>query len=127
MVILLTNMDFPKERIVVDPTTSALGYGVEYTYSVMERIRVTALDGEPMLCAPMIVSTGVETGKIKEAKAPESDFPAWGKVEDRIAALEFVAAQSYLYAGADLLIMYHPEAAIQIKRTIDELLDAPGR
>jgi acetyl-CoA synthase len=125
MVILLTNMDFPKERIVIDPTTSALGYGVEYTYSVMERIRVTALDGEPMLCAPMIVSTGVETGKIKEAKAPESDFPAWGKVEDRIAALEFVAAQSYLYAGADLIIMYHPEAAIQIKRTIDELLDAP--
>jgi acetyl-CoA synthase len=127
MVILLSNMDFPKDRIVVDPTTSALGYGVEYTYSVMERIRVTALDGEPMLCAPMIVSTGAETGKIKEAKASESDFPAWGKVEDRIAALEFVAAQSYLYAGADLLIMYHPEAAIQIKRTIDELLDAPGR
>ncbi|MDR1020671.1 MAG: CO dehydrogenase/CO-methylating acetyl-CoA synthase complex subunit beta [Synergistaceae bacterium] len=127
MVILLTNMDFPKDRIVVDPTTSALGYGVEYTYSVMERIRVTALDGEPMLCAPMIVSTGAETGKIKEAKAPESDFPAWGKVEDRIAALEFVAAQSYLYAGADLLIMYHPEAAIQIKNTISELLDAPGR
>jgi acetyl-CoA synthase len=125
MVILLTNMDFPKERIVVDPTTSALGYGVEYTYSVMERIRVTALDGEPMLCAPLIVSPGAETGKIKEAKAPESDFPAWGKVEDRIAALEFVAAQSYLYAGADLLIMYHPEAAIQIKRTIDELLDVP--
>ncbi|MDR0648661.1 MAG: CO dehydrogenase/CO-methylating acetyl-CoA synthase complex subunit beta [Synergistaceae bacterium] len=127
MVILLTNMDFPKERIVVDPTTSALGYGVEYTYSVMERIRVTALEGEPMLCAPMVVSTGVETGKIKEAKAPESDFPAWGKVEDRIAALEFVAAQSYLYAGADLLIMYHPEAAAQIKNTIGELLDAPGR
>ncbi|MDR1472652.1 MAG: CO dehydrogenase/CO-methylating acetyl-CoA synthase complex subunit beta [Synergistaceae bacterium] len=123
MVILLTNMDFPKDRIVVDPTTSALGYGVEYTYSVMERIRVTALDGEPMLCAPMVVSTGVETSKIKEAKAPEADFPAWGKVEDRIAALEFVAAQSYLYAGADLLIMYHPEAAVQIKNTIDELMD----
>jgi acetyl-CoA synthase len=123
MVILLTNMDFPKQNIVIDPTTSALGYGVEYTYSVMERIRVTALDGEPMLSAPMVVSTGVETAKIKETKAPESDFPAWGSVEDRIAAFEFAAAQSYLYAGADLLIMYHPEAAIQIKHTIDDLLD----
>ncbi|MDR1915151.1 MAG: CO dehydrogenase/CO-methylating acetyl-CoA synthase complex subunit beta [Synergistaceae bacterium] len=123
MVILLTNMDFPKQNIVIDPTTSALGYGVEYTYSVMERIRVTALDGEPMLSAPMVVSTGVETGKIKEAKAPESDFPAWGKVEDRIAALEFASAQAYLYAGADLVIMYHPEAAIQIKHTIDALID----
>ncbi|MDR1943787.1 MAG: CO dehydrogenase/CO-methylating acetyl-CoA synthase complex subunit beta [Synergistaceae bacterium] len=125
MVILLTNMDFPKQNIVIDPTTSAVGYGVEYTYSVMERIRVTALDGEPMLSAPMIVSTGVETAKIKESKAPEQDFPAWGKVEDRIAAFEFTAAQSYLYAGADLLIMYHPEAAIQIKHTIDDLIDAP--
>ena len=123
MVILLTNMDFPKQNIVIDPTTSALGYGVEYTYSVMERIRVSALDGDQMLCAPLIVSPGAETSKIKEAKAPESDFPAWGKVEDRIAALEFVAAQSYLYAGADLLVMYHPEAAVQIKNTIDSLAD----
>ncbi|MDR3279333.1 MAG: CO dehydrogenase/CO-methylating acetyl-CoA synthase complex subunit beta [Synergistaceae bacterium] len=123
MVILLTNMDFPKQNIIVDPTTSALGYGVEYTYSVMERIRVTGLDGDSMLCMPLIVSPGIETSKIKEAKASEKDFPAWGKLEDRIAALEFAAAQSYLYAGADIMIMYHPEAAVQIKRTIDSLLD----
>jgi acetyl-CoA synthase len=123
MVILLSNMDFPKNRIVVDPTTSALGYGVEYTYSVMERIRVSALDGEQMLCAPLIVSPGAETSKVKEAKASDADFPAWGKLEDRIAALEFAAAQSYLYAGADILIMYHPVAAAQIKHTIDDLLD----
>ncbi|MDR3076419.1 MAG: CO dehydrogenase/CO-methylating acetyl-CoA synthase complex subunit beta [Synergistaceae bacterium] len=124
MVILLTNMDFPKQNIMIDPTTSALGYGIEYTYSVMERIRVSGLEGDQLLCAPLIVSPGIETSKIKEAKAPESDFPAWGKLEDRIAALEFASAQSYLYAGADVVIMYHPEAAVQIKRTIDSLLDA---
>jgi acetyl-CoA decarbonylase/synthase complex subunit delta len=123
MVILLTNMDFPKGNIVIDPTTSAMGYGIEYTYSVMERIRVTGIDGEAMLCAPLIVSPGPETGKIKEAKASGADFPAWGKLEDRIAALEFGAAQSYLYAGANVLIMSHPEAALQIRKTIDDLLD----
>ncbi|GHV29484.1 hypothetical protein FACS1894167_08860 [Synergistales bacterium] len=123
MVILLTNMDFPKGNIVIDPTTSAMGYGIEYTYSVMERIRVTGVDGEPMLCAPLIVSPGPETSKIKEAKASAADFPAWGKLEDRIAALEFGAAQSYLYAGANILVMSHPEAAVQIRKTIDDLLD----
>ncbi len=123
MNILLTNMEFPKNKIVMDPTTSAMGYGIEYTYSVMERIRVTALDGEQMLCGPILVQVGAETSKIKEAKASEADFPAWGKVEDRLAALEFGAAQSYLYAGANVVIMYHPEAAVQIKKTIDDLLD----
>jgi acetyl-CoA decarbonylase/synthase complex subunit delta len=123
MAILLTNMDFPKQNIVIDPTTSALGYGLEYTYSVMERIRVSALDGETMLSAPMIVTTGRETANIKEAKAPEADYPPWGDLTTRSAALEFSAAQSYLYAGADLLIMYHPQAAMEIKKTIDALLD----
>lgn len=123
MNILLTNMDFPKNKIVMDPTTSAMGYGIEYTYSVMERIRVTALGGEQMLCGPLLVTPGAETSKIKEAKASGADFPAWGKLSDRIAALEFSAAQAYLYAGADLLIMYHPEAAIQLRKTIDDLLD----
>ncbi len=126
MAILLTNMDFPKQNIVIDPTTSALGYGIEYTYSVMERIRISALDGENMLCAPMIVTPGAETAKIKEAKALESDFPQWGNLTDRAAALEFVSAQSYLYAGADLLIMYHPLAAVEIKKTIEQLLDGKG-
>jgi len=43
MNILLTNMDIKPERIVMDPMTGAAGYGIEYTYSVMERTRLTAL------------------------------------------------------------------------------------
>ncbi len=126
MVILLGNMDFPKEKILVDPTTSALGYGIEYTYSVMERIRATALGGDPMLCAPMIVSPGVETSKVKEAKAPQSDFPEWGKLEDRLPAMEYASALSYLYTGADILIMYHPQAAMELQKTITGLMDGKG-
>ncbi len=52
--ILLTNMNVKPERIVIDPMTGALGYGMEYTYSVMERIRLTGLNGDQMLAGPMI-------------------------------------------------------------------------
>ncbi|MBL8025737.1 MAG: acetyl-CoA decarbonylase/synthase complex subunit delta [Fibrobacteres bacterium] len=120
--ILLSNMDIRKEQIVMDPMTSAIGYGVEYTYSVMERIRITALGGDAMLCAPMLASPGQECVKIKEFKASESDFPMWGALEKRAAAWELGTATSLLYAGADLLIMYHPEAAMAAKRIIDKLM-----
>jgi len=119
--ILLTNMDVKPEQIVMDPMTGATGYGIEYTYSVMERIRMTALGGDRMLAAPLIVSPGQECAKLKEYRAAEADFPAWGNLEKRAALWEFSTALSFLYAGADLMIMYHPEAAMALKKTIMEL------
>jgi acetyl-CoA synthase len=123
MNILLTNMDVKTAQIVMDPMTGATGYGIEYTYSVMERIRLTALNGDHMLCGPMIVSPGQECAKIKESKAPESDFPAWGDLNKRAILWELTTAVNLLYSGADILIMYHPEAAVAAKQTIFELLD----
>ncbi|MCL2708479.1 MAG: acetyl-CoA decarbonylase/synthase complex subunit delta, partial [Defluviitaleaceae bacterium] len=121
--ILLTNMDVKTEKIVMDPMTSAIGYGIEYTYSVMERIRLTGLGGDKMLCAPMIASTGQECIKIKEFKADEAAFPNWGNLAKRAALWEASTAISLLYAGADILIMYHPEAVRGVKKTIRALLD----
>lgn len=121
--ILLTNMDLKPEKIVMDPTTGAVGYGIEYTYSVMERIRLTGLGGDKMLCAPLIVSPGYECSKIKELKATEESFPTWGDLAERAANWELATATSLLYAGADILIMYHPEAVKELKKTISELLD----
>jgi acetyl-CoA synthase len=123
MNILLTNMDVNQEQIVMDPMTGAMGYGIEYTYSVMERIRLTALNGDKMLAGPMIVSPGQECAKIKELKASEKDFPAWGDLKKRAAYWELTTAVSLLYAGADILIMYHPEAAVETKRTLFKLMD----
>ncbi|HYA14884.1 MAG TPA: acetyl-CoA decarbonylase/synthase complex subunit delta, partial [Syntrophales bacterium] len=122
MNILLTNMDFNPERIVMDPMTGATGYGIEYTYSVMERIRLTGLGGDKLLAAPMIVSPGYECARIKEYRAQEADFPAWGNLEKRAALWELTTALSLLYAGADLLIMYHPEAAMALKKTIMDFI-----
>jgi acetyl-CoA decarbonylase/synthase complex subunit delta len=121
--ILLTNMDVKPERIVMDPMTGAMGYGIEYTYSVMERIRLTALNGDRMLAGPMIVTPGQECAKIKELKAARDAFPAWGDLDQRAALWELATAVNLLYAGADLFIMYHPEAATALKRTIFKLMD----
>jgi acetyl-CoA synthase len=122
--ILLTNMDLKKERIVMDPLTGAMGYGLEYTYSVMERIRLTGLGGDAMLAGPLIVSPGYECAKVKETRAAEKDFPAWGNLEKRAELWELATATSLLYAGADILVMYHPAAMAEIKKTILALMDS---
>ncbi|MBD3871957.1 MAG: CO dehydrogenase/CO-methylating acetyl-CoA synthase complex subunit beta [Acidobacteria bacterium] len=126
MNILLTGMSVPIEQIVMDPMTGAMGYGLEYTYSVMERIRLSGLGGDAMLAGPMIVSPGQETAKIKEVKAPESNFPSWGDIDKRAVLWELSCATTLLYAGADILIMYHPDAAMATKDTIFRLMDGRG-
>ena len=123
MNILLTNMDMKKNQIIMDPMTGAIGYGIEYTYSVMERIRLTGLGGDAMLCAPMIVSTGQECAKTKEFKAPEAAFPAWGDLSKRAALWELSTAVTLLQAGADVLIMYHPAAVEETRKAIRGLAD----
>jgi acetyl-CoA synthase len=125
--ILLGNMDVKPGRIVMDPMTGTLGYGIEYTCSVMERIRLSGLGGDRMLASPMIVSPGAECAKIKELKATEKDFPAWGDLAKRAALWELTTATSFLYAGADILILYHPEAVGAIKKTISQLMEKPER
>jgi len=115
-------MELKPERIVMDPLTGTAGYGIEYTYSVMERIRMTALNGDKMLAGPMIVTPGQECSKIKEARASEKEFPTWGDLSKRLAMWELTTALSLLYSGADLFIMYHPEAVKTLKKTISDLL-----
>jgi acetyl-CoA decarbonylase/synthase complex subunit delta len=122
--ILLTDMNFPQERIVMDPLTGTLGYGLEYTYSIMERIRIDALAGDKMLAFPMLVNPGYETFRVKESRAPEQDYPNWGKVEERGLYWETATAMSLLAAGADLLIMYHPRAVETVKKKIAEIWES---
>ena len=122
--ILLSDMNFPPEKIVMDPLTGTLGYGLEYTYSIMERIRIDGLAGDQMLAFPMLVNPGYETFKVKEARAPEEDYPTWGNTEDRGMYWETATAMSLLMTGAELLIMYHPKAVDTIKKKIAEIYDS---
>jgi acetyl-CoA decarbonylase/synthase complex subunit delta len=124
--ILLTEMSFPPEKIVMDPLTGTLGYGIEYTYSIMERIRIDALAGDQMMAFPMLINPGYESFRVKETRAPEQDYPDWGDVGPRGAYWEIATAMSLLVAGADLLIMYHPKAVAAVKKKIGEMFDDRG-
>jgi len=75
---------------------SALGYGFEYTYSVMERIRIAGLIQEDsMLCVPMVADVGFYVWKTKEAQAKEEDIPEWGSLHERAVLWEAVTASCF--------------------------------
>jgi len=124
--ILLKDMNFPAEKIVMDPLTGTLGYGLEYTYSIMERIRNDGLGGDKMLAFPMLINPGYESSRVKEARVSKENYPEWGDQELRSAYWEIATAMSLLVSGAELLIMYHPKAAEVVKRNIDEMYDSKG-
>lgn len=122
--ILLENLGVPSDKIIVDPTTGGLGYGMEYSYSVMERLRMAALaQGDDKLQYPVINNLGNEVWKCKEAKQTDKEAPALGDPEKRGILMEAVGAVSYLLAGSDILIMRHPEAVRMVKSYINCLAD----
>lgn len=121
--ILLSQMGLDKEKIIMDPMSSALGYGLEYTYSVMERIRLAALlQNDPMMQTPILCDIGANVWKVKETMALESEMPEWGGLEDRALAWEAMTASAMITAGADMLIMRHPGAAAKTREVIAELM-----
>jgi acetyl-CoA decarbonylase/synthase complex subunit delta len=120
--ILITQMGFDKERIITDPMCSALGYGLEYTYSVMERIRLAALSqNDTTMQPPMLGDVGMYVWKIKETQATAEAIPEWGSLEERGILWEASTASALLLAGAELLIFRHPQAAAAVEKFIEEL------
>jgi acetyl-CoA decarbonylase/synthase complex subunit delta len=121
--ILITQMGFDKAKLVTDPMCSALGYGLEYTYSVMERIRLAGLaQNDQTMQPPILGDVGMYVWKIKETIASESEVPDWGSIKERGIAWEAVTAVSMIISGTNLLIMRHPEAIKNVEKTIDELV-----
>lgn len=120
--VLLSDMDFPVDRIAIYPTNGALGYGFEYAYSIMERTRLAALAGDKMMAMPMLAIVGSEVQRAKEAKATKEEFPQWGDERERSIAWEISTAIGYLQCGVDILTMAHPEAVKYVKNYIDEFM-----
>jgi acetyl-CoA decarbonylase/synthase complex subunit delta len=122
--ILLENLGVSMDKLIVDPTTGGLGYGLEYSYSVMERIRMAALaQGDDKLQLPLINNLGNEVWKCKEAKQPVDEAPTLGDPEKRGILMEAVGAVAYLMGGSDVLIMRHPESIRLVKAYIDLVYD----
>lgn len=121
--ILIHEMGFGVDKIVINPTVGALGYGLEYAYSIMERARLAALTGDKMLAQPFICFVGQEAWRAKEAKASVKEHPDWGKEVERGIVWEILTATTFLQSGADILVMRHPEAIKKVKENINKLME----
>jgi acetyl-CoA decarbonylase/synthase complex subunit delta len=110
----------PKEDIVMDTTTAALGYGLDYAFTVMERSRLAALKGDPELNHP--ISSG-STNAWAAREAWMKMGPEFSPRELRGPIWETITAQTLLLAGVDYFMMMHPAAIQSIKTTIDYLMD----
>ncbi|MDD2927783.1 MAG: acetyl-CoA decarbonylase/synthase complex subunit delta [Candidatus Omnitrophica bacterium] len=112
--VLISDMGLNLERIVMDPTIGALGYGLEYAYSIMERSRLAGLSGDKTLACPFICFVGQEAWRAKEAKvAPAEQGVIW----------ETLTATALIQAGADLLVMRHPKAIEEVTKYVDNLFE----
>ncbi len=120
--ILISDMRMDLGRVLMDPTTGALGYGLEYTYSVMERLRLAALTGDSMTQQPMICFVGEEAWRQKETRVGEGVPAEWGDWKHRGVVWETLTATSLIESGADIVVLRHPETMRLIKKTIDALM-----
>jgi len=101
---------FPRERIIIDPLSSALGYGMEYSFTIMERTKhIGIMFGDNTMQMSIIADLGSEAGKTKQARDNEKQGLLW----------ESVTALSLLLAGANILVLRQPESLKLIKEAID--------
>lgn len=115
--ILSIDCGLSPERILIDPDMGALGYGLDYGYSIIEKIRQAAFSGDLMLNMPIITFIGEETFKVKEAKT--SNYSKnWGEYNQRAVMWEVATASAIISAGANIVVLFHPESI----KTLKELL-----
>jgi acetyl-CoA decarbonylase/synthase, CODH/ACS complex subunit delta len=122
LIILIRDMGLSLDRVLMDPSTGALGYGIEYGYSVMERLRIAALQGDSMTQQPMLVSPGEEAWKTKEAKVNAGVPSTWGDWCERALHWETLGAMTLIHSGADVVVLRHPESLRRVQRAVGALM-----
>ncbi len=117
--VLLANLGIPEDRIIVDPTVGGLGYGLEYTYSVMERCRMAALiQQDDQLRYPLYNNLALEVWKVKEVRDEDEKL---GDVAKRGMLMEAITASVLLTAGSDILVMRHPDSIKYVRQLVADL------
>jgi len=120
--VLLTRLGLDEANLAMDPTTGALGYGLEYSYSVFERTRLAALfQNDQKMQLPIVATVGAEAWKAKESRAGEDDMPGMGDTETRGILWEAVTGLALSLAGADLLVLRHPRSAELLRAVFADL------
>lgn len=117
MNILTSDMGLSLDKILIDTDMGGLGYGLEYGYSIMERIKLAAFEGDKMLNMPLIAFAGEEALKAKEAKSDTFD-KNFGDFKERSIMFEITTASAVIAAGANLVVLEHPESIKALKELI---------
>lgn len=100
---------FPKEKMAMDPLSAAIGYGIDYSFSIFERVKqVAVIHNDEMMKMPIVANIGKECWKTKEAKEDKTQGILW----------EAITAFTLILAGANLMIMRHPESLKLVKKLI---------
>ncbi len=120
--ILVTDMGYPLQDIVIYPSTASLGYGMEYIYSILERGRLAALSGDKLMAQPVLLDVGYEAWRAKEARSGDEVADVWGPLAERGPAWEAVTAGDMLQGGCDLLAMRHPKAMQIVREAAGQLI-----
>ncbi len=104
MNILTSDMGLPLDKILIDTDIGGLGYGFEYGYSIMEKIKLEGKSGDKYLNMPIISFATVETAKTKEAKD-----------KDLALYLEITSAAAVKAAGAEYIVLTNPQSYKTLK------------
>lgn len=114
MNILTSDMGLSLDKILIDTDMGGLGYGLEYGYSIMERIKLAAFEGDKMLNMPLIAFAGEEALKAKETKS-DTFAENFGDFKERSLMFEITTASAVIAAGANLIVLEHPESIKTLK------------
>lgn len=114
MNILTSDMGLSLDKILIDTDMGGLGYGLEYGYSIMERIKLAAFEGDKMLNMPLIAFAGEEALKAKETKSDTFD-KNFGDFKERSIMFEITTASAVISAGANLIVLEHPDSIKVLK------------
>ena len=112
--ILSVDKGMNPDRILIDPDMGGLGYGLDYGYSIIEKIKQAAFDGDTMLNMPVIAFIGEESYRAKEAKSDTFD-ENWGNYYDRATMWEISGASAMISAGADIVVLWNPDTVKVLK------------
>lgn len=118
MNILTSDMGLSLDKILIDTDMGGLGYGLEYGYSIMERIKLAAIgentQSDKMLNMPLIAFAGEEALKAKETKSDTFD-KNFGDFKERSIMFEITTASAVIAAGANLIVLEHPDSVKTLK------------
>lgn len=114
MNILTSDLGLSLDKILIDTDIGGLGYGLEYGYSIMEKIKLEGFNGDSYLNMPLISFVGEESLKTKEAKS-DSFSESWGEFKNRSILFETASASAIAAAGANIIVLNHPNTIKTMK------------